>query len=137
MLPETAEPILFFDGVCNLCNRFVQVVIRNDKKAIFRFASLQSRTGQQVQDLIKEREGRVPDSLVLWYKNEYYIKSDAVLKAAGTLGGFWLFLLPGYLLPRFVRNKIYDFVARNRYRWFGRKDECMIPTEELKSRFLD
>lgn len=137
MLPGSDNPILFFDGVCNLCNGFVQFVIRNDKQSRFSFASLQSTAGNKVVQAYEQQQGKVPDSLILLYKGEFYTKSDAALMTARLLGGAWCFFLVGYIFPRFIRNAIYDKVAKNRYKWFGRKDECMIPTPELKSRFLE
>jgi len=126
-----------FDGVCNLCNSFVQTIIRNDKRQLFRFSSLQSGTGQRVLQYIQQNTGTVPDSLILLYRGKLYFKSDAALKTASLLKGKWLFLTAGYIVPRFIRNIIYDIVARNRYRWYGKRDECMMPTPELNSRFLD
>ena len=137
MLPDSEKPILLFDGVCNLCNGFVQTIIKNDSRQLFRFASLQSGTGRDVLQHIQQDRGSVPDSLILLYKGAYYIKSDAALKTASLLKGWWTVLTMGYILPRAARNTIYDWVARNRYNWFGKKDECMIPTPELKARFLD
>lgn len=136
-LPETDSPVLFFDGVCNLCNRFVQVVIKQDKKRLFRFASLQSGAGTLVKTQIEQAGVSVPDSLILSYKSRIYYKSDAALKTARLLGGVWSVLLVGYVIPKTIRDGFYDFVAKNRYSWFGKKDECMIPTPELKARFLD
>jgi predicted DCC family thiol-disulfide oxidoreductase YuxK len=136
-LPDSDRPLLLFDGVCNLCNSFVQTIIRNDKRQLFRFSSLQSGTGQRVLQYIQQNTGTVPDSLILLYRGKLYFKSDAALKTASLLKGKWLFLTAGYIVPRFIRNIIYDIVARNRYRWYGKRDECMMPTPELNSRFLD
>lgn len=137
MLPDSKDPILFFDGVCNLCNAYVQYIIKIDKKQHFKFASLQSDAGEQLQQHVKNNLGFVPDSVILLYKGQYYLKSDAVLKAAGILGGIYKIMHVGYILPRALRNSIYNFVAKRRYKWFGKKDECMVPTPELQSRFLD
>ncbi|MCB9047061.1 MAG: thiol-disulfide oxidoreductase DCC family protein [Chitinophagales bacterium] len=138
LLPDSSErPVLLFDGVCNLCNGFVQAIIRNDSKKLFRFSSLQSGTGARVLQYVSQDMGAVPDSLILVYRDKYYLRSDAALKTAQLLGGKWLFLTIGYIFPKFLRNKIYDLVARNRYKWFGRRDECMVPTRELNERFLD
>lgn len=137
MLPDSEQPILFFDGLCNLCNQFVQVVIRHDKKNSFRFSSLQSETGKLVLAHILKERGAIPDSLVLLYKGEIYIKSAAALKTASMLKGLYPLLTVGYILPRPLRDVIYDWVAKYRYKWFGKRDECMVPTAELQSRFLD
>ncbi len=130
-MTSTDGPILYFDGVCNLCNSLVQFIIRHDREGVFRFASLQSEAGKKVR-----AEGEL-SSVILFYRGKYYTKSGAVLQVARLLGGWMLLLMPGYILPKFVRDAIYDAVAKRRYKWFGRKDECMIPTPELKARFLD
>lgn len=137
MLPDSEQPILFFDGLCNLCNQFVQTVIKHDKKGIFRFSSLQSATGQHVQGHILNEQGKVPDSLVLLYEGRIYVKSDAALKTASMLKGVYPLLTMGYVFPRPLRDAMYDVVAKYRYKWFGRRDECMVPTPELQARFLD
>lgn len=137
LLPESNQPLLLFDGVCNLCNGFVQTIIRHDKRALFRFSSLQSGTGARVLQYINATQGAVPDSLILLYKGRLYTKSAAALKIASLLKGAWGILTLGYIFPRFFRDFIYDIVARNRYKWFGQQQECMVPTPELKSRFLD
>lgn len=131
------RPVLFFDGVCNLCNHAVQFVIKHDHGERFLFASLQSAYAKSKMPEIQQALGKVPDSMVLFYKGKYYVKSDAALHTARLLGGWSSLLAAGLVVPRFIRNTIYDGVARNRYRWFGRRDECMIPTPALKGRFLD
>ncbi len=130
---EAHRPIVFFDGECNLCNSGVQFIIRRDKKKWFLFAPLQSARGQEA---LAHIPGATPDSFILLYDGRYYIKSDAGLNIARLLGGFWKMFYAGVILPRFFRNWLYDIVARNRYKWFGRRSECMIPTPELKARFL-
>ncbi len=137
LLPESDSPVLLFDGVCNLCNGFVQTIIKYDRQQLFRFSSLQSGTGARVLQYIQQDTGSVPDSLVLVYKSKYYLRSDAALKTASLLRGWWSLLTIGYILPRFLRNGIYNFVAKNRYKWFGKQDACMVPTPELTDRFLD
>ena len=123
--------------MCNLCNSTVQFIIRHDKDALFRFASLQSAAGQSVLKEIEKARGYLPDSVILGYKGKYYMRSSAVLKIASLLKGWLLMLLPGYILPVFVRDAIYNAVAKRRYQWFGKKEECMVPTAELRSRFLE
>ncbi len=129
------NPILLFDGVCNLCNGTVQFIIKHDKKAIFRFASLQSELAQnllvQHQVSIKNLE-----SVVLISQNRIFTHSDAPLEIAYLLGGFWRFFYIFKLIPYFFRNAIYNWIARNRYRWFGKEESCWLPTAELKARFL-
>lgn len=135
-LPGNDHPILYFDGVCNLCNGVVQQVIKNDRKQQFLFASLQSAAGAAAQEAVKQQYGKVPDSIILYYRGKYYIKSAAALETAWLLGGAWKLLAVAYILPSFFRNIVYDWVARNRYRWFGRQDACMMPSKELNARFL-
>jgi predicted DCC family thiol-disulfide oxidoreductase YuxK len=137
---ETSAPLLFFDGECNLCNGAVQFIIRRDKKEQFMFAALQSARGQKAKgDLSKipEFSANEPDSFILYYKGRYFIKSTAALETAKLLGGLWRMAAIGFILPGFIRDWVYDFVARNRYKWFGKRNECMIPTPQLKRRFLD
>ena len=117
------NPLLLFDGVCNLCNRSVQFVIQHDRKKIFRFGTLQSQC----------IDG---ESVVVRYQGRDYTRSAAVLKVAQLLGWPWKAFSIFRFLPRGWRDAMYDWIARNRYRWFGRRQECMIPTPELKSRFI-
>lgn len=130
------RPILFFDGVCNLCNRWIQFVIKNDRKKQIVFASLQSKFGREAQEELRQRKGAVPDSLLLYYNNKFYTRSSAALKTAQLMGGTWQVFAVGFILPGFIRNGIYNWVSRNRYKWYGKRDECMIPTPELSARFL-
>lgn len=132
---EANHPILFFDGVCNLCNASVQRVIKADKKEVFRFASLQS---EAAQELLADT-GLNPQelkSVILYHQDKFYTRSDAVLESARLLGGGWSLLYICKLIPPFIRDTIYDWVARHRYRWFGKQDACMLPTPDLKRRFL-
>lgn len=135
-IPENKK-IVLFDGVCNLCNSAVQRIIQHDKKDIFRFASLQSSIGKS---LVEER-GLDPenlDSIMLIDPGvAYYRKSTAALEISKDLSGGYSLLKNFLFLPESLRNGIYDFVANNRYKWFGKKEQCMIPTPELKSKFLD
>lgn len=130
------KPILLFDGVCNLCNGAVQTIINLDKTAHFRLASLQSETGQTLLkkfDLPTEELGTV----VLIDKEKAYVRSDVPLEVFHQLGGGWQLLYVFKILPRFFRDAVYNWIARNRYRWFGKQVACMIPTPEVKQRFLD
>ena len=135
-LPKDKK-ILLFDGVCNLCNESVLKIIRYDKKDIFRFASLQSDFGQQITNHLGIDTSTI-DSVILYEPGvSYEIKSTAALNIMFEFGGIWkLTRVFGYL-PEGFRNFIYDYIARNRYKWFGKKEQCMIPTPELKSKFLD
>ena len=135
-IPEHKK-IILFDGVCNLCNGVVQFVIKRDKKDRFRFASLQSETGTY---LVKQRGINTAnvDSIILIEPGvAYYVKSSAALQIAYELGGLWKALKIFEWLPVRFRDSIYDIVARNRYKWFGKQEQCMIPTPELKAKFLE
>ena len=131
------KKIILFDGVCNLCNGFVQFVIKRDANDVFRYASLQSEIGQK---LLSERNIDVAliDSVVLIEPGvAYYIKSDAALQIGSHLKGFSGLSRFLHLIPSSLRNIVYDLIARYRYAWFGKKDACVIPTPELKAKFLD
>lgn len=133
---EEGKKIILFDGVCNLCNHVIQFVIKRDKRDTFRYAALQSEMGQQ---FVQERgiDRSKIDSIILIEPGiAYYTKSDAALKISKDFGGIWILLLMFQWLPRSLRDIVYDFIAKNRYRWFGRKDECMIPTPEIQAKFL-
>ena len=133
--------IILFDGVCNLCNGFVQFVIEHDPAGQFQFTALQSETGR---NLLRQHGLAVPtagtdlDSVRLLEDGKLYSHSTAVLRIARRLGGIWgLLAAPGWLLPRTLRDAAYCFVARHRYRWFGRQEACWLPTPELRARFLN
>ncbi|MBO9620009.1 MAG: DUF393 domain-containing protein [Niabella sp.] len=128
------HPIILFDGVCNLCNGAVQFIIKRDKRGVFRFASLQSEIGKKLlaQYLIPSNYG----SIVLIEGNKAWTKSTAVLRLSRRLSGAWPLLYLCLAIPRFLRDPVYNFVARNRYKWFGRREECWVPTEQLKERFI-
>lgn len=130
------KKIILFDGVCNLCNRSVNYVIKHDKKDVFRFAALQSEIGNK---LVAQRniDTTKIDSILLLEPNiAYYTKSTAALQIGKTFGGGWQLLTVLEWIPEVFRDWIYDVVARNRYQWFGKRDQCMIPTPELNSKFL-
>ena len=136
LIPKNKKLILF-DGVCNLCNSSVQYIINHDKHDIFLFAPLQGETGQKIISYFNIDTSKT-DSIIL-YSEEKGIdyKSTAALKIASRIG-FPQNLLSAFLIvPAFIRNWVYDFIARNRYKWYGKKDECMIPTPDLKSKFLN
>lgn len=128
---------ILFDGVCNLCNGFVQFVIQRDQAGQFRFAALQSEAGCQLLAAHGLPAPTTPDSVVLLAEGRTYTQSDAALGILRRLGGGWgLMAAVLRVLPRFVRDAAYRLVARNRYRWFGQQDACWLPTPELKARFL-
>lgn len=128
-------PLVLFDGVCNLCNNSVQMIIRHDPGGYFRFTSLQSEAGRELlrmQGLPEDYTG----SLLLWENGKLYKESGAALRIARRMNGLWPLLYAGILVPPFLRNLVYRWIARNRYKWWGKKDQCMIPSPELKQRFL-
>lgn len=129
-------PVILFDGVCNLCNSSVQYVIRHDKDAVFKFASLQSDTGQQLLHKYQLPQNNF-NSFVLVEDDKVYTRSGAALRVARKLSGIVKLLYGFIIVPAFLRDAVYNFIARNRYKWFGKKDTCMIPTPALKSRFLN
>lgn len=131
-----AKPVLFFDGVCNLCNESVQFIIKRDSRSKFHFSSLQSDYAKE--NLPKElTEDDNLQSLVLKTGEHIKTKSSAVLEVVRHLGGLWPMVYVFVIVPKPIRDFFYSWVARNRYKWFGRKNECMIPSAQLKSRFIE
>ncbi len=129
------KKIILFDGVCNLCNGSVVFIIKRDKKDVFRFAAIQSEEGQELIQKYNIDTSKI-DSILLLDGENYYSKSTVALKIARHLKGGYPLLYVFMILPRFFRNWVYDIIARNRYKWFGKKESCMIPTPELKAKFL-
>lgn len=129
------RPILLFDGVCNFCNGTVNFIIKQDKKELFLFAALQSHKGEELLQQLKQNDS-LPDSVVLLYNGKVYNKSAAVLQVCRLLGGIWSLLLVAYVIPPFIRDAIYNYVAAHRYKWFGRRDACMVPSPSVRKRFL-
>jgi predicted DCC family thiol-disulfide oxidoreductase YuxK len=129
------NPVILFDGVCNLCNKSVQFVIKRDPLGKFNYASLQSEFGQS---LLKQFNLPVDNfaSFILFQDDQVYIKSTGALKMLSQLNG-WKWTKVFYIIPRFIRDGVYNIIAKYRYKWFGKRDECMIPTKELQARFLD
>lgn len=130
-----SHKIILFDGVCNLCNSSVQKVIENDDKNIFQFASLQSDFGQ---GFLKKNDFNQDEfnSIILIDGEKFYTQSDAALRIGKELKG--IYKISKYLLwiPKFIRNKVYKYISRNRYNWFGKKESCWMPTSELKQKFI-
>lgn len=126
---------MLFDGVCNFCNASVNLILRNDKKNHFLFAALQSETGIALQQKYGLPFQNI-QSIVLIKNEKVFLKSDAALKIASLMGFPWNILSIFLLLPRFFRNAVYDWVARNRYKWFGKRNTCRIPSVEEKAKFL-
>ncbi len=134
--PTADYAIIFFDGVCNLCNNAVNFIIDRDSKRYFRYSALQSEAGQR---FLKEHGLKTTDfdSIVLYEDGKIYEKSTAALRIAKKLDGLYIVLYVFIVIPKKIRDFFYNFIANNRYKWFGRRDECRIPTPELKSLFLD
>ncbi|MEL0456147.1 DCC1-like thiol-disulfide oxidoreductase family protein [Flavobacteriaceae bacterium SZ-1-7] len=135
-IPQNKQLILF-DGVCNLCNSSVQYVIKHDKMNQFMFTALQSETGKEIIDEFNIDTSKI-DSILLYNPQKGIdYKSTAALKIGSKLGFPRNLIGVFFIVPTFIRNWVYDFIAKNRYKWYGKKDACMIPTPELKSKFLD
>lgn len=131
------KKIILFDGVCNLCNSSVINIIKMDKKNTFLFTSLQSKSGKEIIKYLNIDVLKI-DSVILYEPNiRYDIKSTAALKIMNDFGGLWKMVNIFFMIPPFIRDVIYDFIAKNRYKWFGKKNACMIPSPELKKKFLD
>lgn len=137
MATNLENPVILFDGVCNLCERSVQLVIRNDRKRLFRFASLQSGYAQRLLEQHDYQHDEL-SSVLLVMDGVVYRKSRAALRIARRMDGAWpLIYYLFVLVPAPLADVVYDFVGNRRYRWFGRKEACWVPDEDLRSRFLD
>jgi predicted DCC family thiol-disulfide oxidoreductase YuxK len=130
------HPVILFDGVCNFCNGAINFVIKQDKKDIFRFAPLQSEAGQRLLQQYQLPKENFP-SFVLIEDGKVYKKSTAALKVLSRLPWYWKELQVLRIVPTFLRNAIYDFIARNRYKWFGKREQCRLSTPAVKKRFLN
>ncbi|MDC8004201.1 thiol-disulfide oxidoreductase DCC family protein [Aureisphaera galaxeae] len=127
--------IILFDGVCNLCNSSVTFVIKRDKQNRFKFTALQSDIGKELIQSHGIDTNKV-DSIIFIENGKAYTKSTAALRISKYLGGAYPVMMIFMIFPPFLRNIVYDWIARNRYKWYGKKESCMIPTPELKSKFL-
>jgi predicted DCC family thiol-disulfide oxidoreductase YuxK len=133
---QIPDNLVLFDGVCNLCSALVQFVIRHDPAAKFRFAAIQSEIGGE----IFQSHGLDPADLqtfVFVAEGKMFLRSDAAIEVVSRFGGAWRIFRIFQFVPKVLRDSIYSTIARNRYRWFGRKEICMVPTPEIKGRFLD
>ena len=128
-------PILLFDGHCNLCNAWVQYVVKRDSSSTIRFASLQSGAGRRLLEEHKIDENYI-DSLVLFEEERFSVSSNAALRTLSYLDGWQKHLIFLSVVPRSLRDIVYRFIAKNRYKWYGRREQCMVPTAELSKRFL-
>jgi len=127
--------VVIFDGVCNLCNKFVNIIIRRDKKGIFQFSAIGSEYSKSVEDNYEVSLVEL-DTVVLIENDNFFSKSTAVIKICRHLGFPFNLLVVFKLVPKFIRDKIYDIIARNRYKVFGKKESCMIPKPDVLSRFI-
>ncbi|WP_235528534.1 thiol-disulfide oxidoreductase DCC family protein [Pedobacter sp. Leaf194] len=130
------EPVIFFDGICNLCNASVQFAIKRDSKKVLRFTALQGVFAQSVLPEYNLDLTKI-NSILLLDENRIYTKSSAALRVAKKLDGLWPLLYSLIIIPKFIRDWLYDIVAKNRYKWWGKQEVCWVPTPELKSRFYD
>jgi predicted DCC family thiol-disulfide oxidoreductase YuxK len=130
------QKIIFFDGVCNLCQRSVQFILTHDPKAIFSFASLQGEAAAKILSSWQLNPQQM-NSVVLLENGKIYIRSTAALRIAKQLNGIWPILYVFIIVPPFIRDAVYDWISRNRYRWFGKQENCWLPRPEWKKRFLD
>jgi predicted DCC family thiol-disulfide oxidoreductase YuxK len=128
------QAIVLFDGMCNLCSGVVQFIIARDPKAYFHFASLQSDKGQQL--LLQHHIKLDTDAIVFIENNKAYIASTAVLRICKHLNGGYRFMAIGLIIPAFIRDSLYRYIARNRYQWWGKHTSCWLPSADLQSRFL-
>ncbi|MBI5856633.1 MAG: thiol-disulfide oxidoreductase DCC family protein [Sphingobacteriales bacterium] len=129
------NPVILFDGICNYCNRIVNFIIRRDKKKIFRFAALQSEAGQRILKQLNLPTDKF-ESFILLDKEKVYQKSSAALRLYNKLPWYWKWTQLFWIFPTYIRDWVYGIIARNRYRWFGKRESCMVPTPELGERFL-
>jgi predicted DCC family thiol-disulfide oxidoreductase YuxK len=128
------KPIVFFDGVCGLCNSAVDYIIRNDKSKSILFSPLQ---GEYIDQFHLDINKIKPESLIFYNRDKFYDKSEAALEIAKIMGFPYSVLLIAKVIPLNIRNKIYDYIAKNRYKWFGKKENCRIPTKSERERFID
>ncbi|MBP9187109.1 MAG: DUF393 domain-containing protein [Bacteroidia bacterium] len=128
---HTTQPIIFYDGLCGLCDKSVQFVLKHDTHNKFLFCALQDNYAQQILG-----NNLTFDSFILHHNNKIYTQSTAALITLKLLGGFWQLLYIFIIVPAFIRNAVYQYIAKNRYKWFGKYDTCKIPTAETKKRFI-
>jgi predicted DCC family thiol-disulfide oxidoreductase YuxK len=134
--PPPDAPVVLFDGECNLCHRSVQFLLRHDRRKALRFASLQGDYGRRLLARLGQANF-TPDSFLLQADGRVYRDSGAALRTLRLLGPPWSLLYALLIVPAPLRDAVYRYIARNRYRWFGRRDTCWMPTPERRARFLD
>ncbi|WP_017811506.1 MULTISPECIES: thiol-disulfide oxidoreductase DCC family protein [Paenibacillus] len=135
-LLQGEHPIVLVDGVCHFCQGATKFIIKRDPKGIFHFASIQSEVGQKLMQKGGLRTDTM-DTFVLIEKGQFYTRSTAALRIARRLRYAWPLLYAFIVVPKMLRNSVYNLIARNRYRWFGKSDQCMLPTPEIRERFIE
>lgn len=135
-LSDLKKPLIVFDGVCHLCTGFVRFVIRWDRTARFRFLPAQSPRGETLYARLGLKSGDWESNLLV-FEGRVYTELDAFVEITRRFGGLWRLMPLLYAIPRPLRDWIYNRIARNRYRWFGKRNTCYLPTPELSARFLD
>ena len=137
-LYDKKKPLVLFDGVCNLCEGVVKFLISRDSKSQIQFSQLQSETSEKILNIINARlKYNLLDTLIVVDKGIAYEKSQAFFIIVKYLDGYWKYLKILNVFPLFFKNFVYDLIARNRYKIFGKKDTCLVPSDELKNRFID
>lgn len=134
-MTEKKHALIIFDGICNLCNNWVNFIIRNDKKDYFRFTTLQSENKKKNLANYNIHQYNF-DSVFLIENNKIYIQSTAALRITKKLGGLWPLMYLFIIIPPFIRNKIYQIIAKNRYKWWGKRDSCTVPDGANLEKFL-
>lgn len=137
MESDTEPAVVYFDGVCGLCNSLVDFVIRRDPKRRFRFAALQSPRGQAMLRRVDADPGAPLDTMIVEDAGRLFLRSDAAIRVFRRMGFPWSLLAAGAILPHFVRDALYGFIANRRYKWFGRRDSCRVPTPAERERFIE
>ena len=128
--------IIFFDGVCNLCNASVDFLVQRDASRLYKYASLQSEVGQYLLTSLNKSTSDF-DSFIYVFDGNVYTESGAAIRVLGGLGGFWSLMKVFLIVPAFIRNAVYSFIAKNRYQWFGKKETCRLPSPEERGLFLE
>jgi predicted DCC family thiol-disulfide oxidoreductase YuxK len=127
--------VVLFDGICNFCSGSVLFIIKRDPEGYFRFAALQTESGESILNKYDIHSDKT-DSIILIENSKVYYRSDAALKIARKLKGVWKLFYAAIIIPPFIRNFFYDLVAKNRYRWFGKRDICFVPDQDIRNRFI-
>jgi predicted DCC family thiol-disulfide oxidoreductase YuxK len=133
---KNGHKIILFDGVCNFCNSSVLKIIKHDKKNIFLFASIQSDIGFLIMNHFKIDSSKTDSIILVESEDKFHVKSTAALKILEEFNGLWRVLQICWIIPLFIRNSAYNYIAKNRYKWFGKKNKCVLPSNDIKSKFI-